>query len=291
MLRKKAKEAPLLLHTSNTRLQVRLASGAPSRSGSHGHWRDLCPAQWSSGDGSRALLGGVEGLRGSPWDRWSTSWEPVGEFAACREPMAVRASFKVGSLNVKCLSTPCHTSGHICYFVSKPGSSEPPAVFTGEECSDVRAGAGCTLKDPRDLELSESSGQRSGAFAARLPEQGCGRGPQGACSPGGRAWEGRCLDAPPASACVSGRQVGLSSSRRGFSLWRESERMLLLMGEPVRTGAAERISPSLEQALRRPEAAWGPRAALQPGGCVWGSGWGPMSALRRGSVNSQVRRG
>ncbi|XP_036134467.1 hydroxyacylglutathione hydrolase, mitochondrial isoform X4 [Molossus molossus] len=36
----------------------------------------------------------------------------------------------VGSLNVKCLSTPCHTSGHICYFVSKPGSSEPPAVFT-----------------------------------------------------------------------------------------------------------------------------------------------------------------
>lgn len=42
------------------------------------------------------------------------------------------ALFQVGSLNVKCLSTPCHTSGHICYFVSKPGSSEPPAVFTGE---------------------------------------------------------------------------------------------------------------------------------------------------------------
>lgn len=41
----------------------------------------------------------------------------------------------------------------------------------------MRAGAGCTLKDPRDLGLSESSGQRSGAFAARLPEQGCGRGP------------------------------------------------------------------------------------------------------------------
>ncbi|XP_003417826.1 hydroxyacylglutathione hydrolase, mitochondrial isoform X1 [Loxodonta africana] len=39
---------------------------------------------------------------------------------------------QVGSLSVKCLSTPCHTSGHICYFVSKPGSSEPPAVFTGD---------------------------------------------------------------------------------------------------------------------------------------------------------------
>ncbi|KAM8779589.1 hydroxyacylglutathione hydrolase, mitochondrial isoform 1-T1 [Rhynchonycteris naso] len=42
------------------------------------------------------------------------------------------STLQVGSLNVKCLSTPCHTSGHICYLVSKPGSSEPPAVFTGD---------------------------------------------------------------------------------------------------------------------------------------------------------------
>ncbi|KAF6124707.1 hydroxyacylglutathione hydrolase [Phyllostomus discolor] len=42
------------------------------------------------------------------------------------------STLQVGSLTVKCLSTPCHTSGHICYFVSKPGSSEPPAVFTGD---------------------------------------------------------------------------------------------------------------------------------------------------------------
>uniref|UniRef100_F7EAX7 Hydroxyacylglutathione hydrolase, mitochondrial n=1 Tax=Monodelphis domestica TaxID=13616 RepID=F7EAX7_MONDO len=41
-------------------------------------------------------------------------------------------TLQVGSLTVKCLSTPCHTSGHICYFVSKPNSSEPPAVFTGD---------------------------------------------------------------------------------------------------------------------------------------------------------------
>ncbi|KAJ6657306.1 hypothetical protein lerEdw1_002673 [Lerista edwardsae] len=39
---------------------------------------------------------------------------------------------QVGSLHVKCLSTPCHTSGHICYFVTKPNSSETPAVFTGD---------------------------------------------------------------------------------------------------------------------------------------------------------------
>ncbi|XP_036594423.1 hydroxyacylglutathione hydrolase, mitochondrial isoform X1 [Trichosurus vulpecula] len=41
-------------------------------------------------------------------------------------------TIQVGSLTVKCLATPCHTSGHICYFVSKPNSSEPPAVFTGD---------------------------------------------------------------------------------------------------------------------------------------------------------------
>uniref|UniRef100_A0A9J7X3K2 Hydroxyacylglutathione hydrolase, mitochondrial n=1 Tax=Cyprinus carpio carpio TaxID=630221 RepID=A0A9J7X3K2_CYPCA len=41
-------------------------------------------------------------------------------------------TFKVGSLNVKCLFTPCHTSGHICYFVTKENSTEPPAVFTGD---------------------------------------------------------------------------------------------------------------------------------------------------------------
>ncbi|XP_068380647.1 hydroxyacylglutathione hydrolase, mitochondrial isoform X1 [Eschrichtius robustus] len=42
------------------------------------------------------------------------------------------STLQVGSLNVKCLSTPCHTSGHICYFVSKPNSPEPPVVFTGD---------------------------------------------------------------------------------------------------------------------------------------------------------------
>ncbi|XP_030155988.1 hydroxyacylglutathione hydrolase, mitochondrial isoform X1 [Lynx canadensis] len=51
---------------------------------------------------------------------------------ALTHKVAHLSTLQVGSLNVKCLSTPCHTSGHICYFVSKPGSSEPPAVFTGD---------------------------------------------------------------------------------------------------------------------------------------------------------------
>ncbi|XP_051161559.1 hydroxyacylglutathione hydrolase, mitochondrial isoform X1 [Leptopilina boulardi] len=36
----------------------------------------------------------------------------------------------IGNLNVKCLFTPCHTSGHICYYVT--GDEEAPAVFTGD---------------------------------------------------------------------------------------------------------------------------------------------------------------
>ncbi|OWF49053.1 Hydroxyacylglutathione hydrolase, mitochondrial [Mizuhopecten yessoensis] len=39
--------------------------------------------------------------------------------------------FKVGKLNVRCLFTPCHTTGHICYFVTGD-KGEDPAVFTGD---------------------------------------------------------------------------------------------------------------------------------------------------------------
>ncbi|GAV03270.1 hypothetical protein RvY_13718 [Ramazzottius varieornatus] len=37
----------------------------------------------------------------------------------------------IGTTNVRCIATPCHTKGHICYFVTgKDG--ETPAVFTGD---------------------------------------------------------------------------------------------------------------------------------------------------------------
>lgn len=39
-------------------------------------------------------------------------------------------TFKIGSLSVTCLFTPCHTTGHICYFVEAPGGEK--AVFTGD---------------------------------------------------------------------------------------------------------------------------------------------------------------
>lgn len=38
--------------------------------------------------------------------------------------------FQIGKLNVKCLFTPCHTSGHICYYIEAPNGER--AVFTGD---------------------------------------------------------------------------------------------------------------------------------------------------------------
>lgn len=35
---------------------------------------------------------------------------------------------QLGSLNIKCLRTPCHTTGHVCYYVS---AGEEGVVFTG----------------------------------------------------------------------------------------------------------------------------------------------------------------
>lgn len=40
----------------------------------------------------------------------------------------------IGSLNVQCLATPCHTTGHICYFVTVKDDPKDvqPVVFTGD---------------------------------------------------------------------------------------------------------------------------------------------------------------
>ncbi|XP_053971699.1 hydroxyacylglutathione hydrolase, mitochondrial isoform X3 [Hylaeus anthracinus] len=39
-------------------------------------------------------------------------------------------SFNIGGLKVKCLATPCHTIGHICYYITR--DQDTPAVFTGD---------------------------------------------------------------------------------------------------------------------------------------------------------------
>ncbi|KAG6927451.1 hydroxyacylglutathione hydrolase-like, partial [Chelydra serpentina] len=39
---------------------------------------------------------------------------------------------KFGDINVRCLFTPCHTSGHMCYFMWEENSPDAPAVFSGD---------------------------------------------------------------------------------------------------------------------------------------------------------------
>lgn len=39
--------------------------------------------------------------------------------------------FHLGSLNIKSLRTPCHTTGHVCYYVN---AGQEGVVFTGNFC-------------------------------------------------------------------------------------------------------------------------------------------------------------
>uniref|UniRef100_A0A8C3SER5 Hydroxyacylglutathione hydrolase, mitochondrial n=1 Tax=Chelydra serpentina TaxID=8475 RepID=A0A8C3SER5_CHESE len=78
---------------------------------------------WDHAGGNEKLVKMESGLRVYGGDN---------RVGALTQKVSHSTSFQVGSLHVKCLSTPCHTSGHICYYVTKPNSSEPPAVFTGD---------------------------------------------------------------------------------------------------------------------------------------------------------------
>ncbi|XP_075035382.1 hydroxyacylglutathione hydrolase, mitochondrial isoform X1 [Mixophyes fleayi] len=78
---------------------------------------------WDHAGGNEKLVKMVSGLKVYGGD------DRVG---ALNQKVSHLTTFQVGSLNVKCLFTPCHTSGHICYYVTKPNSSEQPAVFTGD---------------------------------------------------------------------------------------------------------------------------------------------------------------
>ncbi|KAM9304878.1 hydroxyacylglutathione hydrolase, mitochondrial [Gastrophryne carolinensis] len=78
---------------------------------------------WDHAGGNEKLVKMVSGLKVYGGDS---------RVGAVTQRVSHLSTFQVGSLHVKCLYTPCHTSGHICYYVTKPNSSEPPAVFTGD---------------------------------------------------------------------------------------------------------------------------------------------------------------
>jgi len=51
---------------------------------------------------------------------------------AINKEVSHNSEFDIGNIKVKCLFTPCHTSGHICYFVNDKDGTSEPAVFTGD---------------------------------------------------------------------------------------------------------------------------------------------------------------
>lgn len=59
--------------------------------------------------------------------------------AALTKAVSHSDELNIGSLRVTCLLTPCHTKGHVCYFVEDQSGGGPPAVFTG----DTLFSAGC----------------------------------------------------------------------------------------------------------------------------------------------------
>lgn len=49
------------------------------------------------------------------------------------QPMKDGDTFQIGKLSGKVLHAPCHTSGHLLYFISNPeASEEAPLLFTGK---------------------------------------------------------------------------------------------------------------------------------------------------------------
>ena len=65
----------------------------------------------------------------------------------------------IGNLKIKCLSTPCHTKGHICYYVTDANGGSK-AVFTGDTlflggCGRFFEGDGKQMNEALNVKLSQ----------------------------------------------------------------------------------------------------------------------------------------
>lgn len=70
--------------------------------------------------GNEALVKKVSGL---------TVYGGDDRIGALTDKVSHGDTFNIGDINVKCLYTPCHTTGHICYYLTREG--QQPVVFTG----------------------------------------------------------------------------------------------------------------------------------------------------------------
>ena len=53
-------------------------------------------------------------------------------YSLCPHKVSHGDKLQVGNLEIQCLFTPCHTTGHICYYLPSSSVNDQPAVFTGE---------------------------------------------------------------------------------------------------------------------------------------------------------------
>ena len=76
---------------------------------------------WDHAGGNKDLLSRVKGLAVYGGDD---------RIHGLTQKVSHNSTFKMGSLSIRCLFTPCHTTGHICFFVEQ--ENETPVVFTGD---------------------------------------------------------------------------------------------------------------------------------------------------------------
>ncbi|XP_053668398.1 hydroxyacylglutathione hydrolase, mitochondrial [Anopheles marshallii] len=78
--------------------------------------------------------GGNDGLyqrfrQNTDWGELSVYGGDDDRITRLTHPVQQDDTFEIGNLRVRCLSTPCHTKSHICYFVE---GEQERAVFTGD---------------------------------------------------------------------------------------------------------------------------------------------------------------
>ncbi|XP_015732192.1 hydroxyacylglutathione hydrolase-like protein isoform X1 [Coturnix japonica] len=78
---------------------------------------------WDHARGNEELVRLCPGLRVYGAD------ERIG---ALTHRVAPNEELTFGAIRVRCLFTPCHTSGHMCYFMWEDGSPDAPALFSGD---------------------------------------------------------------------------------------------------------------------------------------------------------------
>ena len=81
-------------------------------------------------------------------------------------------TFKLGSLNILCLSTPCHTKGHICYYVTD-AQGDSKAVFTGDTlflggCGRFFEGDGSQMNEALNVKLAALPDETVSKFLKKI---------------------------------------------------------------------------------------------------------------------------